>query len=113
MVYYERADVAGPKKSDYFIAETSDPEVLKAVLSKALGVRGVVRKKRRLYLVGQTRIHIDEVEGLGAFLELEVVLRRGESVEYGQKIAEDLMAKLGIKPGDLIDGAYIDLLERP
>lgn len=45
---------------------------LQAVLSEALGVQGVVKKERRLYMVGQTRVHLDRVEGLGDFLELEV-----------------------------------------
>ena len=55
----------------------SDPESLKSTLSLALGVRGVVRKTRYLYLVGQTRIHLDDVEGLGHFMELEVVMQTG------------------------------------
>ena len=43
-------------------------------LSKALGVKGVVNKRRKLYMVGQTRIHVDHVEGLGDFMELEVIM---------------------------------------
>ena len=78
----------------------------------ALGVRGVVRKKRYLYLAGQTRIHLDDVEGLGQFMELEVVLRDGQSDADGQSIAEDLMAKLGVRTEDLLEGAYMDLLEK-
>lgn len=111
LVYYERADATGPKRSDYFIAETSEPEALKSVLAKALGVRGVVRKTRYLYMVGQTRLHLDEVEGLGQFVELEVVMRPGQSDAEGQAIAEDLMAKLGIREEDLLEGAYMDMIE--
>jgi len=111
LVYYERPDTAGPKQSKYLIAETTDPAALKATLSAALGVRGVVRKKRHLYLVGQTRIHLDEVEGLGQFMELEVVMRSGQSDADGQAIAKDLMEKLGITESDLLEEAYMDLLE--
>jgi len=112
LVYYERSDSAGPKRSEYFIAETADPPALKAALSAALGVRGVVRKTRTLYMVGQTRLHLDEVEGLGQFMELEVVLRPGQTDMEGQSIADDLMVKLGIEQGDLLEGAYMDLLEK-
>ncbi len=111
LVYYERPDQGGPKRSDYHIFETADPERLKTVLVFALGVRGVVKKVRHLYLVGQARVHLDEVEELGSFMELEVVLRPGQSEAEGQLIAEDLMSKLGIEKADLLEGAYMDLIE--
>jgi len=111
LVYYERPDQDGPKRSDYFIFNTDDPENLKTALKLALGIRGVVKKTRYLYRVGQTRVHLDDVEGLGQFMELEVVLRDGQSDREGQAIADDLMNKLGIASSDLIEGAYMDLLE--
>jgi len=112
LVYYERDDAAGPKRSNYLIAETSDPAALKAALTAALGVRGVVRKTRYLYLVGQTRIHLDEVEELGQFMELEVVLRPGQDDAEGQAIAQELMNKLGVAEADLLECAYMDFLEK-
>ena len=112
LVYYERPDQGGPKRSTYHIYETHDPAGLKTALSLALGVRGVVRKKRYLYLVGQTRIHLDDVEGLGQFMELEVVLRDGQTDAEGRAIAEDLMSRLGIRKRDLLESAYMDLLEK-
>ncbi len=112
LVYYERPDQDGPKRSDYFIFNTNDPENLKTALSLALGIRGVVKKMRYLYMVGQTRVHLDDVEGLGQFMELEVVLRDDQSDAAGQVIANNLMKKLGIEPTDLIEGAYMDLLEK-
>jgi predicted adenylyl cyclase CyaB len=111
LIYYKRGDFAGPKRSDYIFALIAEPQALKAVLIAALGVRGVVRKTRYLCFVGQTRIHLDEVEGLGQFMELEVVMRPGQSDAEGQAIAGDLMAKLGVIEADLLDGAYIDLIE--
>ncbi|MCI0614580.1 class IV adenylate cyclase, partial [bacterium] len=72
LIYYLRSDQEGPKRSDYHIFETPDPENLKHVLSLAYGIRGVVKKTRYLYIVGQTRVHLDDVEGLGQFMELEV-----------------------------------------
>jgi predicted adenylyl cyclase CyaB len=111
LIYYERPDQDGPKRSDYHLAKTDDPENLKIALRLALGVRGVVRKTRYLYMVGQTRIHLDEVEGLGHFMELEVVMHEGQSDAEGQAIAEGLMRRLGVREEALIEGAYMDLIE--
>jgi len=112
LIYYERVNQDGPKRSDYYIAETSDPENLKRELELAYGIRGMVKKTRYLYLVGQTRVHLDDVEGLGRFVELEVVLNDGQSDAEGRAIAEGLMASLGVEGSDLIEGAYMDLLEK-
>ncbi len=111
LIYYERPDKEGPKFCQYELFETDRPEQLKKVLSAALEVRGQVRKTRYFYLLGQTRIHLDRVEGLGDFLELEVVLQPGQTETEGRAIASDLMKKLGVGEEDLIDKAYIDLLE--
>jgi predicted adenylyl cyclase CyaB len=112
LIYYTRPDQKGPKRSDYYVSRSNDPENLKCVLELAYGIRGVVKKTRYLYLVGQTRLHLDDVEGLGQFMELEVVLDEGQSDLEGQKLAEDLMSALGVEGTDLIDGAYMDLLEK-
>ena len=71
-----------------------------------------MRKHRTLYLVGRTRVHLDRVEDLGDFLELEVVLSEAEPSELGVAEARGLMAALGISPEQLIEGAYLDLLLR-
>jgi predicted adenylyl cyclase CyaB len=112
LIYYQRPNQDGSKRSDYEIFETDNPSKLKSVLSAAYGERGVVKKTRYLYLVGQTRVHLDDVEGLGKFMELEVVMRDGQSDAEGQMIAEDLMDKLGVSVNDLIDGAYMDMFEK-
>jgi len=111
LIYYTRPDQEGPKRSDYHIYETADPENLKRVLELTYGIRGVVRKTRYLYIVGQTRVHLDDVEGLGQFMELEVVMQMGQSDAEGQAIAEGLMTGLGVERSDLLEGAYLDLLE--
>jgi len=111
LVFYERPDQAGPKRSNYMVASTSEPGAVKAALAAALGIRGVVRKTRLLFIVGQTRIHLDEVEGLGYFAELEVVLRPGQEDADGQAVAEELMRRLGIEKEDLLEAAYMDMLE--
>lgn len=111
LIYYTRPDQEGPKRSDYHLFHTADPADLKRILELAYGIRGVVRKTRYLYLVGQTRVHLDDVEGLGQFMELEVVMQEGQSDAQGQAIAEGLMASLGVERSDLLEGAYMDLLD--
>ena len=110
LIYYQRADAAVPKTSTYSISHTHAPAQLRAVLASALGERMTVRKTREVYLAGRTRIHLDRVEGLGAFMELEVVLEDGEDESVGHATALDMMARLGVDASDLIDGAYADLL---
>ncbi|XP_044041348.1 uncharacterized protein LOC122870960 isoform X2 [Siniperca chuatsi] len=110
LIFYERPDTDGPKLSRYSISPTNDPSSLRAVLSDALEVKGEVRKERRLFLIGQTRVHLDAVEGLGNYMELEVVMRPEQTVEEGQQVAEDLMEKLGVSKESLVTGAYMDLL---
>ncbi len=112
LIYYERSDSIQPKESHYLVHRTADPDGLRGVLAAALGVRGGVRKRRTLYLVGRTRVHLDEVDGLGDFLELEVVLRPEESAADGISLAHDLMERFGIGQADLVTGAYIDLIEQ-
>ena len=111
MIYYERPASTGPKESKYLIHRTTEPAQVSAVLAAALGIRGVVRKRRTLYLIGPTRVHLDHVEGLGEYVELEVVREPGETIAEGMTIADDLMGQLGIPREGLLEKAYIDLLE--
>ena len=110
LISYHRADVAGTKQSHYLLSRTTEPAALRAVLADAYGTGTVVTKTRLLYLVGQTRIHLDEVIGLGSFLELEVVLTDGRSCEEGHRIAREIMGALEVRVEDLVVGAYADLL---
>ena len=110
LIYYRRADVRGPKTSSYAIAPPDRPHELGTVLAAALGSRTVVRKRRTVYLAGRTRIHLDEVQDLGSFVELECVLGPGDGMDGAEAELSDLMARLGVEAADLIEGAYADLL---
>jgi predicted adenylyl cyclase CyaB len=110
LIFYRRANQAGPKESRFVISPTASPDSLRDALTLAYGSAGRVRKHRTLYLVGRTRVHLDRVESLGHFLELEVVLAAGESPDAGVKEARALMTALGLADDQLIDGAYVDLL---
>jgi len=109
LIFYRRPDQAGPKESVYSIAPVTEPDKIREVLSRAYGQTGRVIKHRTLYLIGRTRVHLDKVEGLGDFLELEVVLAENEASEDGVSGANELLGKLGIPPENLIEGAYVDL----
>jgi len=111
LIFYRRANQPGPKESFYIRSPTSEPDKLRESLALAYGAVGRVRKHRTLFLVGRTRVHLDRVEGLGEFLELEVVLREGERADAGVREAQRLMEMLAVDPSQLIERAYIDLLE--
>jgi len=110
LIYYRRADEIGPKSSYYECSDTSDPDGLRSVLTLAYGVAGRVRKRRTVFRVGQTRVHLDRVEGLGDFLELEVVIGDGLKSEDAVLEANRLMTELGVGERALVKGAYVDLL---
>ncbi len=112
LIFYQRPDSAGPKESFYVISPTSSPDTLRRVLSLAYGESGRVRKHRTLFMAGRTRIHLDKVEELGYFLELEVVLAEGETNEAGISVAHELLEKLSVSMHQLVEEAYIDLLAK-
>jgi len=109
LIFYRRENQPGPKESFYLRSPTSAPETLRESLSLACGQIGRVRKRRTLFLVGRTRVHLDRVEGLGDFLELEVMLAENEPAENGMREAHELMERLGIHASQLVEDAYVDL----
>lgn len=110
LIFYRRADTAAPASSDYCRVPTADPETLRQTLMRAYGCLGRVRKLRRLYLVGQTRVHLDQVQDLGHFVELECVLAAEQSLADGIAEVQRIMALLGIQADDCIAQSYLDLL---
>jgi adenylate cyclase class IV len=125
LIAYMRPDQQGPKMCEYSRVSTDDPAALHHVLATSCGIVGRVQKRRLLYLVGATRIHIDNVEGLDfPCMELEVVVEDLLALESSSSsdssaildravaIANDLMSKLGIDESHLLHDAYIDMLIR-
>jgi len=110
LIHYHRADGPGARASDYVRVPVPDADALAQALGRANGLLGRVRKRRWLLLVGQTRVHLDRVEGLGDFMELEVVLREGQSDAQGQVIADALMQDLGLVGAARLSGSYLDAL---
>lgn len=109
LIFYKRQDKAGPKESFYVLYTTTSPDSLREVLTLAHGQTGRVKKHRTLFMKGRTRIHLDRVEGLGDFLELEVILAEGEQPEAGTTVADELLKRLGISTEQFVEGAYVDL----
>ncbi len=109
LIAYDRPDQPGPKQSVYFRWPCADARAATGALAAVLPVRGVIRKRREVFLMGRTRIHLDDVERLGCFVELEVVLCDGESADAGEQVARHLLATLEIPETALVPCAYIDL----
>jgi adenylate cyclase len=109
LIAYRRPDAAGLRTSAYHLVPVDDPAALRDALAHALGVVRRVVKTRHLLLLGRTRIHLDRVESLGDFLELEVVLDDGDDVAPGEQEAELILARLALGDRPRLPGSYADL----
>lgn len=109
LIYYKREDVPGPKRSDYEVAFTSDPEAMRGMLREILGVWVEVEKSRQVWLWENVRIHLDEVKGLGRFVELEAVTN-DKGIEESHQRIKTLMRALEIESSQLVEGSYGDLV---
>jgi adenylate cyclase class IV len=110
LIHYQRPDGVHARASDYVRVPVSDPAALREALTRALGAAGRVRKRRELLVLGHTRIHLDAVQGLGDFMELEVVLQPGQTDAEGVATAEALMQALGLADAPRVAGSYLQLL---
>ena len=110
LIAYERADDPAFRGSDYYVIPVSHPAEMKAALAKKLGVRGEVRKRRELFLWHNVRIHLDDVAGLGTFIEFEAVLSpAGDDEAISLERLAKLKAALAIRDEDRIAVSYSDL----
>jgi predicted adenylyl cyclase CyaB len=110
LIRYQRPDQTGPKGSEYSLTAVIDPVSMREVLTGALGVLVEVRKRRTVFLWQTVRIHLDDVDSLGCFLEFEVVLNDDIDDSAGQVIAENLLDHFGIADNDLLAVSYSDLV---
>lgn len=111
LIFYKRPDGREPEWSNYLISEVKSPIVIKEILESIHGVKTVVKKRRRLFLLENTRIHIDEVDNLGIFLEFEVVTNENTNPDDSRKTIDMLISEFGIEENDLIEASYCDLQE--
>lgn len=111
LIAYRRADTTEPEPSAYVLAAVGDAGALDSVLGSALGTVVVVAKQRRLLLWEHVRIHLDEVEGLGTFVELEALIDPDLSdQDMARAKVERLRSELAIEDGSLVAVGYADLL---
>lgn len=110
LIWYDRPDHSGTRASHYYRVPVPDPDLLKDALRAAVGVRVVVNKCRELYLWRNVRIHLDQVDDLGTFLEFEAVLEPEQPEADGDALIADLRAQFGIEESALIACSYADLL---
>jgi adenylate cyclase class IV len=108
LISYRRPDVRSARVSEFTRVPVRDGGVTRAELGARHGVRGTVVKRRQLWILDATRIHLDEVDGLGSFVELETVFE-GATEPGARAEHERVLALLGIRPESAIPGSYIDL----
>lgn len=113
LISYERANERAARESRYRLVDVSDPAGLKDALSDALGVLVVVEKSRRLLLWQGVRIHLDEVRGLGSFIELEAVADPASDLSAEHHRAGQLQDALAITPDRIVAFSYSDELLGP
>lgn len=113
LVYYERENIAGPKRSNVFILKVPKPDLFKALLEKTLKVRATVEKTREIYRYQGTKIYLDRVKGLGGFVEFErETTADPKLMKKNEQKLKALMEKLGVSPGSLVELSYGDLIQR-
>lgn len=110
LIWYDRPDDAGTRLSRYLRTPILDPLTVKAQLIAGLGLRGIVRKRREIFLWHNVRIHLDEVEGLGSFLEFEAVLGPESDTDLSQRRLGELAQALAITADQLQAPSYADLI---
>ena len=111
LIYYERTNQAGPKSSHFHLVKVEDASGLKEVLTKSMGIKVVVKKKREIYYIKNVKFHIDEVPGLGSFVEIEAGNILADLSLDELKVQCDFYLKeFKISPEDLVDVSYSDML---
>ena len=111
LIFYNRTNQAGPKSSNFNLVKIDDAKELKEVLERSCGIKMIVRKKREIYYIDNVKFHIDEVPGLGSFIEIEagnILADKTESELLDQ--CNYYLKEFGIKEDDLIAESYSDLL---
>ena len=111
LIFYERTNQTGPKNSHFNLVKVEDAKGLKEVLIKSTGIKVVVKKKREIYFISNVKFHLDEVPGLGSFVEIEAGNKTADLLQEGLKQQCDFYLKeFGIKEHDLIEVSYSDML---
>ena len=110
LIYYERENIPGPKRSEVFILKIQKPQTFKMLFEKVLEKKVLIDKTREIYRYKGTQIHLDKVTGLGTFIEFERKTKGfPDVIQKDRKLLESLTEKLGIAKENLLEGSYSDL----
>ena len=110
LVAYHRPDAPAPRDSHYEVTPVRDADAERASLEAEFGIRTQVDKTRTLYLLEHVRIHLDDVAGLGTFIEFEAVMDPGRDDAATHALLARLRAEFAIADEDLLPGSYSDML---
>lgn len=110
LIQYRRPDETVARVSRYRLVRVDDADVCRAALDEALGTRGAVEKRRRLFVWQDVRIHLDEVAGLGSFLEFEAVAPAASDLSPERRRVAELRERFAIREEDVVAVGYADLL---
>jgi adenylate cyclase, class 2 len=111
LIFYERTNQAGPKNSHFHLVKVEDAAGLKDVLTKSIGIKVIVKKRREIYYIKNVKFHLDEVPGLGSFVEIEAGNILADLTQKQLKEQCDFYLKeFGIKEEDLVEVSYSDML---
>lgn len=111
LIYYQRTETAGVKQSNVELVKAEDGAGLRNVLTKALGVKAVVKKKREIYYIRNVKFHLDTLEKLGSFVEIEASNRFEDiPAEKLRQQCEAYMREFGVEEGDLVNMSYSDMV---
>ena len=113
LIYYQREETAGLKQSNVELTSTTDPIALKSILTKALGIKTVVKKQREIYYIDNVKFHIDTLEGLGSFVEIEAC--NNNTLLSEEELNEQCrfyMKEFEIEDEDLVQKSYSDMLNK-
>ena len=109
LIYYKRSDQSGPKRSEVILYPAGKDKGLKEVLEAVNGVRVMVDKMRHILFIENVKFHVDRVKGLGSFVEIEAIGKKGEEHDL-QRQCEQYIKLLGINEDDLVRESYSDLI---
>lgn len=109
LIWYERPDLAGPRESRYGRVLVENAPQVKEDLQRLLGISKVVEKRREVYLYHNVRIHLDDVRGVGRFLEFEAVIDGQNDERTGRARVEVLCERFTLSPSDFIARSYADM----
>lgn len=112
LIFYNRPDQEGPKQSDFFLSKITEGPAMEALLSNALGVKVVVDKFRKIFYINNVKFHLDEVPGLGSFVEIEAgnLADSAKTIEDLSNQCNYYMKAFDISEEDLIHNSYSDML---